>query len=419
MIRVPREPVIDFVRGIALLLIYLSHSPEGVLKYFTLGRAGFSDAAEVFVFISGYVAGLVYTRLLAARGALACFTKAARRCVQLYAANVVTLLATCLIATLAGSAALVPPAPGVTQTVMSAVLMQWTPELFNILTVYMLFVAATPLIVMVLHRRPAALLVTASLCYAGAQFAWIARKTGAAFSGWCFVDPLAWQLLFCGGVACGWHYCRRGWPVIHRRKLVVLACAGYLVAALVWKALRFIMIHDILGLASWCGVGGVRLPVPGKFEMAPLRLLNFGAMAYLAACYLPALWRRLPAWLRTPVEICGRHSLPVFCVHLVLVYAVLSARPRIGDGLGVQAATGVCGLMILCGAAWLCEAAGRRRKDLAGVVLKSAGVALAAVCLAPPVQGWVDGARQGPGTVPAARVGRLCHEACRGPGSPV
>ena len=64
-----RDLRLDFFRGLALIFIFIDHIPENVLSYFTLQAFQFYDAAEVFIFISGYTAALVYGRTLALQGA--------------------------------------------------------------------------------------------------------------------------------------------------------------------------------------------------------------------------------------------------------------------------------------------------------------------------------------------------------------
>ena len=55
-----RDLRLDFFRGLALACIFIDHIPDTVLARFTLHAVGFSDAAEVFIFISGYSAALAY-----------------------------------------------------------------------------------------------------------------------------------------------------------------------------------------------------------------------------------------------------------------------------------------------------------------------------------------------------------------------
>ena len=57
-----RELRIDLFRGLALWLIYIDHVSPDLLTWFTIRSYGFSDGAEIFIFISGFTAAFVYGR---------------------------------------------------------------------------------------------------------------------------------------------------------------------------------------------------------------------------------------------------------------------------------------------------------------------------------------------------------------------
>jgi hypothetical protein len=54
-----RELRLDLFRGLALWLIFIDHLPPSLLTWFTIRNYGFSDATEIFIFISGYTAAFV------------------------------------------------------------------------------------------------------------------------------------------------------------------------------------------------------------------------------------------------------------------------------------------------------------------------------------------------------------------------
>ena len=83
-----RDLRLDFFRGVALVFIFVDHIPENILSYFTLQAVGFYDAAEVFIFISGFTAALVYGQRMAVKGALYATAQIWRRAWQLYVAHV-------------------------------------------------------------------------------------------------------------------------------------------------------------------------------------------------------------------------------------------------------------------------------------------------------------------------------------------
>src|SRR5688572_12719602 len=63
-----RDLRLDLFRGLALWLIFLDHIPSNVVSWITIRNYGFSDATEIFVFISGYTAAFVYGRAMRERG---------------------------------------------------------------------------------------------------------------------------------------------------------------------------------------------------------------------------------------------------------------------------------------------------------------------------------------------------------------
>src|SRR6516165_10254352 len=83
-----RDLRLDFFRGLALIFIFIDHIPENVLSYFTPQAFQFYDATELFIFISGYTAALVYGRTLALQGAFYATAQILRRAWQLYVAHI-------------------------------------------------------------------------------------------------------------------------------------------------------------------------------------------------------------------------------------------------------------------------------------------------------------------------------------------
>src|SRR6201994_3947362 len=87
-----RDLRLDLFRGIALFLIFVDHIPGNVLGYFTIQSIGFSDAAEIFIYISGYTAALVYGRYMLERGMFIATVKIFHRVWQLYVAHIFILV---------------------------------------------------------------------------------------------------------------------------------------------------------------------------------------------------------------------------------------------------------------------------------------------------------------------------------------
>src|SRR5206468_11414401 len=74
-----RELRLDLFRGLALWLIFIDHLPPSLLTWFTLRNYGFSDATEIFIFISGYTAAFVYGRAMLESGFVVATARVLRR----------------------------------------------------------------------------------------------------------------------------------------------------------------------------------------------------------------------------------------------------------------------------------------------------------------------------------------------------
>src|SRR5215472_12797409 len=83
-----RDLRLDLFRGIALWLIFLDHIPSNLVAWITIRNYGFSDATEIFVFVSGYTAAFVYGREMRERGFVIASAKILRRAWQIYVAHV-------------------------------------------------------------------------------------------------------------------------------------------------------------------------------------------------------------------------------------------------------------------------------------------------------------------------------------------
>src|ERR1700693_1684785 len=83
-----RELRLDLFRGLALWLIYVDHVSPDLLTWFTIRNYGFSDAAEIFIVISGYTAAFVYGRAMRESGFVVATARILKRVWQIYVAHV-------------------------------------------------------------------------------------------------------------------------------------------------------------------------------------------------------------------------------------------------------------------------------------------------------------------------------------------
>ena len=87
-----RELRLDLFRGLALWLIFIDHVSPDLLSWFTIRSYGFSDAAEIFIFISGYTAAMVYGRAMLRFGFVIATARILKRVWEIYAAHVLLRL---------------------------------------------------------------------------------------------------------------------------------------------------------------------------------------------------------------------------------------------------------------------------------------------------------------------------------------
>src|ERR1700746_2912790 len=86
-----RDYRLHLLRGVANLAIYLDHIPNNAVNWITQKNFGFSDAADLFVFISGYTASFVYARIMLERGFITGATRLLKRAWQIHVAHVFLL----------------------------------------------------------------------------------------------------------------------------------------------------------------------------------------------------------------------------------------------------------------------------------------------------------------------------------------
>ena len=87
-----RDLRLDLFRGLANWAIFLDHIPHEVMSSITTRNYGFSDAADLFVFISGYAAACVFGRIMVEQGCVAAASRLVKRASKLYAAHLILLV---------------------------------------------------------------------------------------------------------------------------------------------------------------------------------------------------------------------------------------------------------------------------------------------------------------------------------------
>src|SRR5215470_11850731 len=250
-VTIERDLRLDFFRGLSLFFIFIDHIPSNVLSYTTLQAIAFSDAAEVFIFISGYTAALVYGQLLVRRGTLVATVQIYYRVWQLYVAHIfifVIYTAEVSYATLRlpGHAysedfRLIKFLQEPHRAIIKTLLLQYQPEFLDILPLYIVLLAFFPIVLLLQRVRPFAPLILSFAIYLLTMYLGWEPKTYPANDGW-FFNPFAWQFLFIVGATAGSAQSAAqpllpAWPWIPRIAIAVTVVVA--IIKLSWLANRF------------------------------------------------------------------------------------------------------------------------------------------------------------------------------------
>ena len=223
----------------SLIFIFIDHIPENILSYVTLQAVTFFDAAEVFIFISGFTAALVYGRQLAGKGALYASAQVLRRAWQLYVAHIFLFVLFIAEVSYTASAFKNPmyneemrvadflDEPHI--AVIKALLLEFQPTFLDILPLYILMLAIFPAILLGTQRHWPLVLVPSAMVYLTVQIFAISVPAYPEGHVWYF-NPLAWQFLFVAGAVLGNR-------TAHGESLAGLLRIAYPVAAVVLAAM--------------------------------------------------------------------------------------------------------------------------------------------------------------------------------------
>ncbi|WP_279479251.1 OpgC domain-containing protein [Aureimonas sp. SK2] len=315
----PRDHRIDFYRGVALLMIFVNHVPGVLWEHFTSRNFGFSDSAELFVFLAGVSCAFAYGRSFLERSGLVAAIRAFRRAGVLYLNHIAL---TMIVVSLYAFAAL---ATGDGRYLMQLgfgyFLSRPVDTLAGIATLghQFAYLNILPMYAVLLLMLPAMLAVVRRFGLAGLLAVcgaiWLAcgvwrfnLPNHPNPGGWQF-NPFAWQFLFAIGLATGLAKAGGHALVAYSRSLYI--------AALAYLALSFVFVSG--SLWGWEHA----LPLPeflrsfDKTYVSAPRLLHLLALVYVFA-YAPAHSPFQRVGRDNPFALLGRHSLPVFAVGTVL-----------------------------------------------------------------------------------------------------
>jgi hypothetical protein len=358
-----RELRLDLFRGLALWLIFIDHVSPDILTWFTIRNYGFSDAAEIFIFISGYTAAFVYGRAMFESGFVIATARILRRVWQIYAAHV--LLFAILVAEVSYVAvSLEKPfyaeemeivyflkQPGI--AMVQALLLQYRPLNMDVLPLYIVLMLFLPLILQLTKWRANLTLAMSVALYA---LSWQYDLHLVAYpKGFWSFNPFAWQLLFVFGAWCALGGAKRMSPILASPVTLWISFAYLLAAFCVTLTWYFPQLDHVM---------------PQYLDV--LRFAHFLALAVIAVRFVPGGWPGLNSRWLWPMILCGQRSLEIFCLGVVLGFTGYFVLTELSAGLGPHVLVGICGILLMSAAAWLLSWY-KHYVDKSGPRIKSAG----------------------------------------------
>ena len=398
-----RDVRLDFFRGFALWTIFINHIPDNPLSILTTRSYGFSDAAEIFVLVSGCTAGIVYGLLAKNRSASAARGAMGRRIWAIYKAQLLVAAAYLGLAFLASrlfgkvywdsehlEAIVAHPFKGLLE--MLALLHQ--PTMVKVLPLYIFMMGGVALILPWLVRRPVYTLCASTLLYVIVQLTGLGSPSG---DYWHF-NPFAWQVLFVIGALLGTHRDAARRLLIENarvKRILTPAAVSLLVFALVVVvSSHFPSLKQYLPFSADPDVR-----FDWKADLALPRLLHSLALAYVVALAVPPRVSWMQTRLAKPVTLCGRHGLTVYCAGALFSYVGWVAINQSGGKFDVFLVVDIVGIALLIGVAALMErkkAASRQQSELAGSPIRLEGGADTQVSFRPDPQSIEPGPEPGP-----------------------
>ncbi len=346
-----------FLLGIATWFLFLDHVPHNAVSLLTMRNFGFSGAVDLFVFVGGYTAAILYGRMMLERGFVVAATRIFKRLWQLYAAYIVLFV---IYINLIGYVARQSAAPALIsefnvtgivdhtiRTLIHGLLLRAKPLNLDVLQLFIVLMAIFPFVLLGMARRPNVTMATSiGLYFAARQFDW---NLSAFPDGHWYLNPFCWQLLFVLGAWLALSDPKQIRAVQKLQNFAALRAAAWLyliVALAVTVAAKFPqaaivsdLMRDLFG--------------PNDREnLAPHRVLHFLALVFLFSYMVPRDWPVLRSQMLQPTTKCGREWLAVFCTGVFLSFAGHLVLINSPDSLAMQILVSFAGVFIMTGVAY-------------------------------------------------------------------
>jgi hypothetical protein len=350
-----RDLRLDLFRGLANWAMFLGHIASPVLAWFSFRNYGFSDGADLFVFISGYTSALVYTRRMQERGFLFGTTRLLRRVWQIYVAHLLLLVVYLTSVHFLSQRFETPDfidlfnvAPllnAPVETLTQGLLLRYKPLNLDVLPLYVVLMGAFAPVLWLMLRHGNWVMAGSVLLYLAArQFGW---NLASWPSGVWYFNPLAWQLLFVLGAWLALGGANTLHFLVRSRTVFFLGLAYLAFAAVMTLAGHFPELQAMFPRALFEAFNP-----NDKTNLAPYRFLHLAILIIVGARLIPIDAPGLAAAIWHPLVKCGQQSLEVFCVGIYLSFIASLILEKTSAGVLAQLLAGACGIAIMTAVAY-------------------------------------------------------------------
>ncbi len=350
-----RDLRLDLFRGLANWLMFLGHVSTSVLAWFSFRNYGFSDGADLFVFISGYTSALVFGRRMLEGGFVFGTTRLLRRVWQIYAAHILLfvfyLASVHFLSNRFNAPGLVdrfnvaPLLNAPVETVTQGLLLRYKPLNLDVLPLYVVLMGAFPPVLwLMLRHRNWVMLGSVSLYLAARQFGW---NLPSYPSGVWYFNPFAWQLLFVLGAWLALGGANTLHFLVRSRAVLVFGLAYLLFSAVMTLSGLIPELETLFPSALFEAFNP-----NDKTNLAPYRFLHLAIVIVLGARFIPIDAAGLQAAIWKPLIKCGQQSLEVFAVGIYLAFIGYFILKTTSDGIVAQLLVGTAGIAIMTAVAY-------------------------------------------------------------------
>ncbi len=362
-----RDLRLDLFRGVANWAIFLDHIPDNVVNWITTRNYGFSDAADLFVFISGYTASFVYARMMLERGFIVGATRLTKRVWQLYVAHIILFViyiaSISYLALRFGDSEMINEfnvaglVDNATETLRQGLFLRFKPLNLDVLPLYIVLMGLFPPVLWFMLRKPDLTMVLSIVLWLTARHYGL-NLTAYPAGQWYF-NPYCWQVLFVFGAWCAMGGARRSMTLINS-PITLWVCLFYLLFALVMTmAGRFPTLGGMF--PEWLFSA---FNPNDKTNLAPYRFLHFVVIVILVIRFVPKEWPGLEWRVFDPLIVCGQQSLAVFCVGVFLSFVGHFELSMSSGSLLAQIFVSVAGIAIMTTVAYYISWSKKQDKPL-------------------------------------------------------